>query len=650
MTLSTAALDWKDNKTPVSKTFGDVYYSAEDGLAESKHVFLQGNHLPDGWTGREIFCIGETGFGTGLNFLATLDLWRRTRDHNARLHFVSVEAFPLAREDLARALAPWAELSELAGALLNVYPDPHPGFHRLHLPGGVTLTLLMGDAAEMLGELEAQMDAWFLDGFAPARNPQMWSDEVFREVARLSRRGSTLATFTVAGDVRRGLSRAGFEVEKTGGFGRKRDMCVARYSGDSRGTQVPAWYQLPPPYAGPKQAAVVGGGIAGAASAHALARRDWDVTLIERRDRLAQEGSGNPSGIVTPRLSVDDTADSLFYLEAYRYALQAFKALEPLGVRYTPCGVLRLPRDAQEQRRFKTMVDRSILPKAALRLVAAEEASKIAGIQIDSEALYLPLSGELRPASLCAALVQNVSSAFGVEVETVERRDDQWALLDSQGAARFAAPVCILANGIGAAQMSPSAWLPLQAFRGQISFVPSTAQSRALKTIVSQASYILPAEDGLNAIGATYDKMSTRQTWSRPSVKRSDHAKNIQAIDAMLPGVMKGVDLDRVLGRAALRCSTPDHHPVIGPVTDERLFRETYETLRHGPQFNLPPAPYHQGLFSHAALGSRGLSTALLGAELMASQLCGEPWPVERSVALPLHPSRFLVRQIQRNR
>jgi len=650
MRLSTAELDWKDNHTPVSKQFGDVYFSAEDGLAESRYVFLQQNNLPADWSASDLFCIGETGFGTGLSFLASWDLWRKTRRPGGRLHYVSVEAFPLTREDLGKALAPWRELKDLSDILIDLYPEPHPGFHRVHMSDDVTLTLLVGDAAEMLGELEAQIDAWFLDGFSPACNPDMWSDEVFAEVARLSRPDARLATFTVAGAVRRGLAHVGFDVEKADGFGRKREMCIGRYTGGPAETQLPAWYRQPAAHTGERKAAIIGGGLAGASCAHALAQRAWDVTLIERQDGVAQEGSGNPSGIVTPRLSADETADSLFYAEAYRYALQEFKALAGSGVGYNGCGVLRLPRDAQEQRRFDTMMRRSTLPQSSLRLVTSAEASEIAGIKINSEALYLPLSGELRPASLCHALVQGASTAFGVEIDKIERRHDQWALLDAQGAAFHQSPICILANGIGATQLNASAWLPLQAFRGQISFVPSSAQSRSLKTIISQASYILPADDGVHAIGATYDKMSTRQISSRQSVKRSDHEKNIQAIDAMLPGLLTQIDLDRVLGRAALRCSTPDHHPVIGPVTDEGFFRETYADLRHGPQFGLPPANYHPGLFAHVALGSRGLSTALLGAELMASQLCGEPWPVARSVALPLHPSRFLVRQIQRSR
>ena len=644
-----ADLDWKDNRTPVSKKFGDVYYSADDGLAESRFVFLQNNNLPQDWSGRDLYCIGETGFGTGLNFLATWDLWRKTQSPGARLHYVSVEAFPLTKKDMARALAPWAELAQLAEILLNAYPEPHQGFHRIHVSDDVTLTLLVGDAAGMLGELEAQIDAWFLDGFAPACNPDMWSGDVFREVARLSGADAKLATFTVAGDVRRGLSDVGFEVRKVNGFGRKREMCVAHYAGKKPESKIPPWYQMGAPHAGEKRAVILGGGVAGAASAFAFARRGWQVTLVERRDGLAQEGSGNPSGIVMPRLNIEETSDSLFYTEAYRYALQAFESLAPLGVNYTSCGVLQLPRNPQEQRRFETMVERSILPPALMRMISAKEASEIAGVDVGSPALYLPKSGELRPDSLCSALVQNVDVECQVEVDTIDRRHDQWTLLDVRGASRHKAPICILANGIEASHMRPASWMPLQAFRGQMSFVAQTERSRSLKSIISQGHYVMPARDGTNALGATYDKTSTRQTRQRQSVKRSDHEKNIRGIEAMLPGLLADVDLDRVLGRAALRCSTPDHHPVIGPVADEAFYRESYANLRHGPQFDFPAAQAHQGLFAHVALGSRGLTTALLGAELMVSQLCGEPWPVERSVALALHPGRFLVRQIKRS-
>lgn len=220
-----AQLDWDEQGRPLSREFDDIYFSPTSGFDETHHVFIAGNdlarrfaELPAGGC----FCIGETGFGTGLNFLCAWQLFEQCAPADARLHFVSVEKFPLTRDDLRRALALWPQLAPQAAQLLDQYMAIHPGFQRFNLAAGrVVLTLLVGDALDGLPELDAQIDAWFLDGFAPAKNPEMWSPALFTQLARLSRSGTSLATFTAAGFVRRGLTEAGFAIKRVRGFGKK---------------------------------------------------------------------------------------------------------------------------------------------------------------------------------------------------------------------------------------------------------------------------------------------------------------------------------------------------------------------------------------------------------------------------------------------
>ena len=221
--------------TLYSPLYEDLYASAAGGLAETRHVFLGGNGLPERWRGRRRFVIVETGFGAGLNFLATWAAWRESAPSGARLHYLSAEKHPFSANDLAHVTAAWPELADLAGELQRQYPPVVPGFHRLHFDAGrVTVTLLFGDALEMLRQVDARADAFYLDGFAPAKNPEMWTREVFGELARLARSDATLATYTVAGVVRAGLVSAGFSVERREGFGRKREMLVARYAGPTK--------------------------------------------------------------------------------------------------------------------------------------------------------------------------------------------------------------------------------------------------------------------------------------------------------------------------------------------------------------------------------------------------------------------------------
>src|SRR5690348_14347738 len=190
VTLPTASLARDADGTAFSPEFQDVYHSSHGGLAQARHVFIAGNALPERWRARASFSILETGFGIGLNFLATWDAWRADPGASRRLHFVSVENRPFAREALRAALAPFAELEALARALAAVWPPALAGFHRLHFEGGrVILTLLLGDARELLPQLVGRADALYLDGFAPARNPDLWTPEIVRELARIARPG-----------------------------------------------------------------------------------------------------------------------------------------------------------------------------------------------------------------------------------------------------------------------------------------------------------------------------------------------------------------------------------------------------------------------------------------------------------------------------
>lgn len=217
------------NAVPRSEKFDDVYFSAEDGLAETCHVFLDGNDLPARWQDRSVFTIAETGFGTGLNFLSTWKQFEETARPDQNLDYISFEKYPLSAEDIEKYLHNYkSELGGYLSELIELYPLVVPGFHKITLAGQVTLLLVFDDVNAALPQLEAEVDCWFLDGFKPSANPEMWTDTMFSQMARLSVPGATFATFTAAGGVRRGLDAAGFTVRKAPGFGRKREMLVGK--------------------------------------------------------------------------------------------------------------------------------------------------------------------------------------------------------------------------------------------------------------------------------------------------------------------------------------------------------------------------------------------------------------------------------------
>jgi tRNA 5-methylaminomethyl-2-thiouridine biosynthesis bifunctional protein len=259
-----AVIEWRDGQ-PYASTFDDVYFSSDNGLLEAEYVFLQGNDLAERWKRLNTqesqiedvhgeppssitlrlaqgerkrnlpsFTITETGFGTGLNFLCAARLWLSTAPKDATLHFISIEKYPLSLSDLSSALQLWPELKELSEPLLANYENIFNGEKTLSLyDNRVHLTLHIGDAMMCLTTLvnsnETLIDAWFLDGFSPSKNPDMWQAELFKKMALLSNSDTSFATFTSAGAVRRDLMKAGFEVSKRPGFGKKREMLVGHF-------------------------------------------------------------------------------------------------------------------------------------------------------------------------------------------------------------------------------------------------------------------------------------------------------------------------------------------------------------------------------------------------------------------------------------
>src|SRR6185312_6286652 len=344
-------LVWSDDGQPRSRLYGDVYYSAEDGLAEARTVFLQGCGLPDAWQGRDRFTVGELGFGTGLNVLALIELWARTRPPGGRLQVFSVEAHPIGADDARRALARWPELADLADRLLAQWPGRARGPHRLELADlGVILDVAVGEAGEALAGWSGPADAWFLDGFAPARNPAIWRDEVLALVARRSAPGAAAATFTVAGQVRRGLAAAGFEVARAPGFGRKRERLTARLPG-----------RAPAPIGG-RRVAIVGAGIAGAAAVRAVRALGGEAVLVEAEGRGAG-ASGNPAALVTPRFDAGLAGPAQLFAQAFRRAVALYEG-EP-GV-VIARGALQLATQARDRARFAKVVASDLFEPGAL--------------------------------------------------------------------------------------------------------------------------------------------------------------------------------------------------------------------------------------------------------------------------------------------
>lgn len=641
--LDPARIDWSA-ETPRCSNYGDIYFSRDGARDETHYVFLQGNDLPRRWQDRSHFRIAETGFGTGLNFLCTLDTWLQTAPGDARLDYLSVEKHPLTRTDLERALTAWPGLAGLATELIEHYPPLVHGLHQRRLLNGrVTLTLLFGDAAEMLADLDGRrIDAWYLDGFAPSRNPDMWHPTLFQQIARLSKPGASCATFSAAGVVRRGLQQAGFEVGIRPGFGRKRDMLGGRLISAPDVHGRPPWFQQPHVEVKEKSAVVIGAGLAGCTVAHSLAQRGWRITLIERHAGVAQEASGNHAGVVMPRLTADMGADGRFYLGAFLHTvhwLNQLKQRDP-ALPWFQSGVLQ-PCDEQRQQRMRKLR----LPKAVLEICTRDTAGRRCGIATRRGGLFFPAGGWLEPPALCRWLLDDqqhrIARLLNQSALSLKHENEQWRIIGENGVIASAETV-IITNGYDAERLLGTDIFRLQKIRGQLAYLAATPASEALKTPICYDGYVIPAYQGLHCVGASYDGGDDHLESRRESERNILSALTHELPDLNQLGVSSG--------RVAFRTSTQDHLPMIGPVPDTVFYRHEYADLHHGrPAHQYRNAQYLPRLFVSGGHGSRGLVSCRFAAEEIACTLSHEISPLGSDLSHATHPGRFLVRELRRS-
>ncbi|WP_261533382.1 bifunctional tRNA (5-methylaminomethyl-2-thiouridine)(34)-methyltransferase MnmD/FAD-dependent 5-carboxymethylaminomethyl-2-thiouridine(34) oxidoreductase MnmC [Burkholderia multivorans] len=645
--LVPATLAFRDDGTLVSPAYGDIYHSAAGAIAQANHVFVAGNGLPARWQQRRTFTIVETGFGTGCNFLATWAAWRDDPARCERLHFVSVEKHPFSREDLRRAAAHIVAnttISANVDELADAWPPLVPGLHRLEFDAGrVVLTLVFGDALERLPTLVARADAFYLDGFAPSKNADLWSIDVFRALARMADERATFATYSSSGVVKRALDEAGFAYRKVDGFAGKRAMLVGEYA--------PRWRMRrhePPrawPNAATRRALVIGAGVAGCAVVERLAARGWNVTLIERHERIASEASGNPAGVFHPLMTRDDNVASRLTRAGFLYALARWRALEAGGHAFARSthGMVHLAESADDFARMRDAFDALGAPSDYATLLDTDAARAYLNLPVAHGGLLFPHGGAVWPAALadaqCAAAGDRVQRMTRTEVARLERNGDEWHALDAHGRTLAQAPVVVLANAGDAVRLAGLRHVALQPVRGQLTLLPAGSASPLPCPAIGDG-YAVPLDDGTLLIGATFEPDDVD-----PAIRVAGHAENLERVRRLLPGLIDDVPaLDTLRGRVAFRWVAGDRLPLIGPLADEAQAVANARALSGAKARDLPRMP---GLYGAFGYGSRGLVWAALGAELIASQLDGEPWPIERELAEAVDPARFLIRALR---
>lgn len=595
---------------PVATVFDDIYFNNENGLAESTYVFIQHNDLLTRWQleRERPFVIAESGFGTGLNLLVCWEQFLQHAPADATLHFISFEKHPLTPADLARALAAFPQLSEPAAELIELYPPAEPGCHRRHLANGrIILDLWIGDIHQQLPawlpHAADSVDAWFLDGFAPDKNPDMWQPELYAAMATSCVAGATFATFTAAGSVRRGLQQAGFEVAKVKGFGRKREMLCG---------QLPKVAARPQPPQ-PEAVTIIGGGIAAACVAHELSQAGVSTEIFSTA--VADAASGNPQGAVYPLLHAERSPLADYFCMAFGYATGFYQQQTP--ALWHPVGVVQLAyTDARQQRYNKISQDSASggpgYDTALVRAQTSAETQQLWQALPPCPSLYYPSGGWLSPRQVVSQLLANHLVHQAAVLQRISRSsaaDGQWQLEFADGQVEHRSRV-VLACGANLKHLLEPFAVKLQNVRGQVTQVKANAVSAECPLVVCYKGYFTPAVAGLHCVGATYARDSEDL-----STRTADEQENLSNLQDNLAPLHWPQELEPVANRAAIRNTTRDHLPLVGEL--------------------------EEGLWVLGGLGSRGFTAAPLAANALTAALLQRPLPLPAQLWQRLQPQRL---------
>ena len=692
MKITPANIHFNEQGTPASTDFDDVYFSNENGIQETHYVFLQGNKLLERWQAHQQthFCIAETGFGTGLNFFCTAKLFMQFINDNPqhklqKLIFVSTEKHPIEKQQANEVLALWPQFSEFTDPWLQNYPIPTSGVHRRHFDCAITLDIHYSDATEAFNSIankqQGLVDAWFLDGFAPSKNDSMWHNDLFLSMARISRNNASVATFTAAGFVKRGLIAAGFAMTKQKGFGKKREMLIGTYQRAAANMQnsTHSVQQFQPPYFmrysassasnKPELVSIVGNGLAGAISALKLVNEGIKVKLIWQGDEPGDGASGSPIGGFYPQLNAQNNHASRIQLSSFLYASGFYNELaktSPFAHQW--CGALQLGFNENTQVRLNKLIEKQLWPDQVAYSVCAHQASDIAGVAIEYPCLFMPQAGWISPLSLIKACINAANntgllslmpnmklSDYSCEPEgtvTLSLISSQTNKTDKQLAqevkTNISTNVLILATGNGS-QSITKGLVPLRLTRGQVEMVSSQGTLANLQTLLCHKGYLTPSVHGFHALGSTYVKQDTNC-----EVRSAETQQNYAMHKDSMQQVQWIKELDSMqqdpnnFARAAIRCSSPDHLPVVGAMPSESQFDELKDLYKALPWQHYPQPSSQKNVFLLTGLGSRGLTTAPLMAEALVSEILHRPIPLPSELLNAVSPNRFIVRALIR--
>ena len=659
-TIQHAKIHFNQENTPVSDKFDDVYFSNQDGLAETHYVFLEGNQLWERWVNYQeaYFVIAETGFGTGLNFFAVTSLFREFRQKYPdsplkHLYFISFEKYPLPLDTLQQAHLAYPQFSHLAQHLQQHWLNPIQGCYRFHFDE-TTLDLWFGDIAENLPQLgdymNGKIDAWFLDGFAPSKNPDMWNEQLYQQMFRFTKPQGTFATFTAASAVRKGLENAGFDITKRKGFGKKRE-CLSGQKTQEKPTALSApWFHSQPANLNKQDIAIIGGGIASLCTAISLVKRGAKITIYCEDEQTALNASGNKQGAFYPQLSDDNERNIRFYIHAFAYGHQFLQwAIQhKIEFEHEFCGVALCAYNEKAESKLNKIAELN-LPSDLYQSLSQTELSEKVGLPLPFWGSFIPQGAWLAPRQLVQHAFaflekQGVQIKTSQKVTALSQTENGWQITTAENKT-FNHEVVVLANGHKLTDFEQTQKLPLYPVRGQVSQIPTSENLLKLKTVLCYDGYLTPVDQAKTShcIGASHVRDNATREFSL-----TEQQENQQKIQQNIPeDWTKEVDTSGNLARIGVRCSVRDLTPMMGAVPHFSAQQTQYQNLFNLCRRKQPieQAANYPNLYLIGALGSRGLTSAPFLGETLASLIYGEPLPMSEDLIHNLMPNRSWVRR-----
>ena len=659
-TIQHAKIHFNQENTPVSDKFDDVYFSNQDGLAETHYVFLEGNQLWERWVNYQEahFVIAETGFGTGLNFFAVTTLFREFRQKHPdsplkRLYFTSFEKYPLPLDALQQAHLAYPQFSHLAQHLQQYWLNPIQGCYRFHFDE-TSLDLWFGDVAENLPQLgdymNSKIDAWFLDGFAPSKNPDMWNEQLYQQMFRFTKLQGTFATFTAASAVRKGLENAGFNMTKRKGFGKKRE-CLSGQKTQENPTALSApWFHSQPANLNKQDIAIIGGGIASLCTAISLVKRGAKITIYCEAEQTALNASGNKQGAFYPQLSDDNERNIRFYIHAFAYGHQFLQWViqQQIEFEHEFCGVALCAYNEKAESKLNKIAELN-LPSDLYQSLSQSELSEKVGLPLPFGGAFIPQGAWLAPRQLVQHTFaflekQGVQIKTSQKVTALSQTENGWQITTAENKT-FCHEVVVLANGHKLTDFEQTQKLPLYPVRGQVSQIPTSEKLLKLKTVLCYDGYLTPVDQAKTShcIGASHVRDNATREFSL-----TEQQENQQKIQQNIPEEWtKEVDTSGNLARIGVRCSVRDLTPMMGAVPHFSAQQTQYQNLFNLRRRKQPieQAENYPNLYLIGALGSRGLTSAAFLGETLASLIYNEPLPMSEDLIHNLMPNRGWVRR-----